>query len=143
MPSEILVTTTPTLPGYEILRIIGPVYGMTIRSRGVGGRFIVGIEGLVGGEITSYVSELENARRESLQRLTENAQKMGANAVLSTDFETSAILQGGAILFSAYGTAVIAQPLEHAEATSGQCPKCGVENLPDARFCTNCGTALR
>ena len=143
MSSEILVVTTPTVPGYRIFRVIGPVYGMTIRSRGVGGRLVAGIESMFGGEITSYVSELENARRESLQRLMENARRMGANAVLSTDFETSDILHSSAVIFSAYGTAVVVQPLEQAEAKGGRCPNCGAENLPEARFCTNCGTALK
>ena len=143
MPDGMIVVTTPTIAGYRILRVVGPVYGMTIRSRGFGGRIIAGIESLVGGEITSYVSELENARRESVQRLVENARKAGANAILSTDFETSDILQSSALLFSAYGTAVVVEPLGGAGAPSGRCPNCGTENSPEAKFCTNCGTALR
>jgi uncharacterized protein YbjQ (UPF0145 family) len=143
LSSEILVVTTPTIPGYRILRVVGPVYGTTIRSRGVGGRLVAGIESIFGGEITSYVSELENARRESLQRLMENARKMGANAVLSMDFETSDILHSSAVIFSAYGTAVIIQPLERAESTGERCPNCGAENVPEARFCTKCGTVLK
>jgi len=143
LSSEILVVTTPTIHGYRILRVIGPVYGTTIRSRGVGGRFVAGIESIFGGEITSYVSELENARRESLQRLMENARKMGANAVLSTDFETSDILHSSAVIFSAYGTAVFVEPLEGTEIIEGRCPNCGAQNLPEARFCTKCGTALK
>jgi len=116
---------------------------MTIRSRGVGGRFLAGIESLIGGEITSYVSELENARRESLQRLMENARKIGANAVVSTDFETSDILHSSALLFSAYGTAVVVEPLKRVETMGGRCPSCGAENVPEARFCTKCGVALK
>lgn len=143
MSSEVMVVTTPTIPGHRIVRVVGPVYGMTIRSRGVGGRFVAGIQGMFGGEITSYVSELENARRESLQRLMENARKTGANAVLSTDFETSDILQSTAIVFSAYGTAVVVEPLGQDEAMKGRCPSCGTENPPEARFCTKCGTALQ
>ncbi|MCJ7632035.1 heavy metal-binding domain-containing protein [Candidatus Bathyarchaeota archaeon] len=143
MSSEIIVVTTPSITGYRIVRVVGPIYGMTIRSRGVGGRFVAGIQGMFGGEITSYVSELENARRESLQRLMENARKIGANAVLSTDFETSDILQSTAIIFSAYGTAVVVEPVGLNEAIKGRCPNCGVENPPEARFCTKCGTALQ
>src|SRR5512136_1414495 len=111
-----MVVTTPTLAGYRILRVIGPVYGMTIRSRGVGGKFVAGIQSIFGGEITSYVSELENARRESLQRLMESAKNMGANAVLSADFETSDILQSTAIIFSTYGTAVVVEAFGQKEA---------------------------
>jgi uncharacterized protein YbjQ (UPF0145 family) len=141
LSSEILVVTTPTIPNYKILRIIGPVYGMTIRSRGVGGKFVAGIQSIFGGEITSYVSELENARRESLQRLMENAKNLGANAVLATDFETSDILQSSAIVFSTYGTAVVVEAIEQ-QVVKGRCPSCGTENSPEARFCTKCGTAL-
>lgn len=143
MLSEILVVTTPTISNYKIARIIGPVYGMTIRSRGVGGKFIAGIQSIFGGEITSYVSELENARRESLQRLMENAKNMGANAVLAVDFETSDILQSSAIVFSTYGTAVVVEAIGQKEAVKGRCPNCGTDNSPEAHFCTNCGTALQ
>jgi uncharacterized protein YbjQ (UPF0145 family) len=144
LSSEIMVVTTPTVPGYNILRVIGPVYGMTIRSRGIGGRFVAGIQGMFGGEITSYVSELENARRESLQRLSDNARNMGANAVLAADFETSDILQSSAIVFSTYGTAVVVEPTTARQDTAptGRCSNCGTENPPEARFCTKCGTAL-
>ena len=142
LSSEIVVVTTPAIPGYRIVRVVGPVYGMTIRSRGVGGRFVAGIQGMFGGEITSYVSELENARKESLQRLTDNARNVGANAVVGADFETSDILQSTAIVFSTYGTAVVVQPVGEEVALKGHCPSCGTENPQEARFCTKCGTAL-
>ena len=109
---KILVVTTPTIAGYEIIQVLGVVHGLTVRTRGVGGKIIAGIEGIFGGEVTSYSSEAEKARRDSLQRLIDNAAKMGANAVVKTDFETSDILQGTATLFSAYGTAVIIKPSE-------------------------------
>lgn len=110
--SEVIVVTTPELPGYEIVKILGTVHGLTVRTRGAGGKLVAGIQGIFGGEVTSYTSECEKARRESLNRLIEKARKIGANAIISTDFETSDILQGTATLFSAYGTAVIAEPIE-------------------------------
>lgn len=143
MSSDIMVVTTPYITGYRIVRVIGPVYGMTIRSRGVGGKFVAGIQSVFGGEITSYVSELENARKESLQRLKQHARATGGNAVLSTDFETSDILQSSAIAFSAYGTSVVIEPVGLNEAAKGRCPKCGVQNSSESRFCTGCGTALQ
>jgi hypothetical protein len=73
----------------------------------------------------------------------ENARKIGANAVLSADFETADILQSTAIVFSVYGTAVIVEPIGQNEAMKGRCPNCGAENSPEARFCTKCGTALK
>jgi uncharacterized protein YbjQ (UPF0145 family) len=109
-----MVVTTPTLPGYRILKVLGVAHGLTVRTRGVGGKFVAGIEGMFNGEVTSYSSEAEKERLESLQRLIETALAMGANAIISTDFETSDILQGMATLFSAYGTAVI---VEQAKAT--------------------------
>ena len=112
---SILVVTTPTVAGYEIVKVLGAVSGITVRTRGVGGKFIAGIEGMFGGEVTSYTSECEKARNESLQRLTENANKLGANAIVGTAFETSDILQGTATTFSAYGTAVIIKPIEKKE----------------------------
>ena len=111
----IIVVTTPTMPGYEIVKVLGAVSGLTVRTRGVGGKIVAGIEGIFGGEVTSYTSECEKARRESLQRLMENASRMGANAVVGTDFETSDILQGTATTFSAYGTAVVIKPIEKKE----------------------------
>jgi len=113
--NEVIVVTTPNLPGYEIIKILGTIHGLTVRTRGVGGKFVAGIEGIFGGEVTSYTSECEKARKESLNRLIGKAKRIGANAVISADFETSDILQGTATLFSAYGTAIIVKPIEKKE----------------------------
>ena len=110
--SELIVVTTSTIPGYDIMKALGTVHGLTVRTRGVGGKIMAGIEGMFGGEVTSYSSEAEKARKESMERLVENAKSVGANAVVRTDFETSDILNGTATIFSAYGTAVIIKPLE-------------------------------
>ena len=112
---EIIVVTTPNLPGYEIVKVLGTIHGLTVRTRGVGGKLVAGIEGILGGEVTAYTSECEKARKESLNRLVENAKGIGANAVLSVDFETAEVLNGTATVFSAYGTAVIAKPIERRE----------------------------
>ncbi len=112
--THMMVVTTPTLPGYRIVKVLGAVHGLTVRTRGVGGKFAAGIEGMFGGEVTTYSSEAEKARRESLQRLIDKATGMGANAVIGADFETSDILKGTATLFSAYGTAVIVEPVKDA-----------------------------
>ena len=113
--SEVIVVTTPNLPGYDIVKVLGTVHGLTVRTRGVGGKIFAGIEGIFGGEVTAYTSECEKARRESMSRLIENARRIGANAVLSVDFETADILQGTATVFSLYGTAVIAKPKKKEE----------------------------
>ena len=110
--SELIVVTTSTIPGYDIMKALGTVHGITVRTRGVGGKIMAGIEGMFGGEVTSYSSEAEKARKESMERLVENAKSVGANAVVRTDFETSDILNGTATIFSAYGTAVIIKSLK-------------------------------
>lgn len=112
---DIIVVTTPNLPGYEIVKVFGAIHGLTVRTRGVGGKLVAGIEGILGGEVTAYTSECEKARRESLSRLVEDARRIGANAILSVDFETADILNGTATVFSAYGTAVVVKPVEKKE----------------------------
>jgi len=110
--SELLVVTISAIPGYKIEKALGIVHGMTVRTRGVGGKIMAGIEGMFGGEVTAYSSEAEKARKESMERLIENAKSVGANAIVRTDFETSDILNGTATIFSAYGTAVIMRPIK-------------------------------
>lgn len=109
---QVIVVTTPTVVGYNIVKVLGTSHGITVRTRGVGGNIVAGIEGIFGCEVTSYTSEAEKTRRDSSRRLIENAAKTGANAIVGADFETSDILQGIATLFSAYGTAVIAEPIK-------------------------------
>jgi uncharacterized protein YbjQ (UPF0145 family) len=108
---SVMVVTTPSVAGYEIVKVLGAVHGLTVRTRGVGGKIVAGIQGIFGGEVSSYSSECEKARKESMDRLVEEARRMGANAVVGADFETSDILQGTATIFSAYGTAVIIKPV--------------------------------
>jgi uncharacterized protein YbjQ (UPF0145 family) len=108
--TEFLVVTTAEIPGFENVRALGTVHGITVRTRGVGGKIMAGIEGMFGGEVTSYSSEAEKARKESMDRLIEHAKAIGADAVVKTDFETSDILNGTATIFSAYGTAVLLKP---------------------------------
>ena len=96
--SEIIVVTTSIIPGFEIVKAFGTVHGMTVRTRGIGGKIIAGFEGMFGGEVTSYSSEVEKARKESMDRLIENGKSVGANAIVRTDFETSDILNGTATI---------------------------------------------
>lgn len=87
--------------------------GMSVRTRGVLGRFLAGIEAAVGGRSESYMVELKKARDEALQDLVREASRLGANAVVGIDFETSEILEGF-IVVTATGTAVIVE-LEQAQ----------------------------
>lgn len=108
---EMLIVTTPTIPGYRIVRVLGVVTGLTPRTRGVLGKFVAGIQSMVGGEVTAFTTELEKARMDALDRLRQKAVALGANAVVGVDLETSDIgLQAGITVISATGTAVVVQP---------------------------------
>jgi uncharacterized protein YbjQ (UPF0145 family) len=104
----IIVVTTPSIPGFRVTRVVGVVTGLTARTRGVGGRFVAGIQSMVGGEVSAFTSEIEKARGEAIQRIVVKAQSLGANAIIGLDLETSDILQG-TVLISATGTAVVVE----------------------------------
>jgi len=105
----IIIVTTPTVPGYRVRRVLGVITGLSPRTRGVGGKFVAGIQSMFGGEVTAFTSEIEKARVEALERLKEKAMAMGANAVVGVDIETSDVFQG-LVLISATGTAVVVEP---------------------------------
>ena len=105
MEDNIILATMPSIPKYEVEEILGVIYGSSTRTRGVGGRFISGIQSLTGGKGTAYANEIEKARKEAIEDLKGEAKKLGANGILAIDFETAEILEGF-ILVTAYGTAV-------------------------------------
>jgi uncharacterized protein YbjQ (UPF0145 family) len=106
-----LITTTPSVEGYRISRVLGVVTGLTPRTRGVLGKFVAGIQSLFGGEVTAFTTELEKARVEAIQRVKSKALEIGANAIVGLDLETSDLgLQQGVVVISATGTAVILEP---------------------------------
>ncbi len=108
---NILMVTTPTIPGYKIMKVLGVVTGLTPRTRGVLGKFVASIQTMLGGEVTAFTKELEKARFEAIDRLGEKAIEMGANAVVGLDLETSDLgLKAGVTVISATGTAVIVEP---------------------------------
>jgi uncharacterized protein YbjQ (UPF0145 family) len=104
--SEVLVVTTPTVPGFRVTKVFGVVTGLTPRSRGMLGKFIGGIQSMLGGEITAFTTEIEKARREAIERTKEQAKALGANAIIGLDMETSDLLET-IIVISATGTAVL------------------------------------
>ena len=111
LSSGFIITTTPSIPGYRIKRILGVVTGIAPRTRGVLGKFIAGFQSMFGGEITAFTEELEKARNEAIERLKDKALAFGANAVVGLDLETSDLgLQAGVVVVSATGTAVIVEP---------------------------------
>jgi uncharacterized protein YbjQ (UPF0145 family) len=108
IPSFIIVTT-PTIPGYRITRVLGVVVGLTPRTRGVGGKFVAGIQSMVGGEVTAFTSELEKTQVEALDRVKQKALELGANAIIGVNFETTEVFQS-TVMISVTGTAVIVEP---------------------------------
>ncbi len=104
-----IIVTTPDIAGYTTTRTIGQVFGVVVRSRGLGGNIVAGLRSLVGGEIKEYTDMLEQARRHATDRMVTNATAMGANAVLMMRFDSSEIGQTMSEIV-AYGTAAIVTP---------------------------------
>src|SRR6478672_8094089 len=111
-----IVVTTPYLPGHRITESKGMVFGLVVRSRGLGGNVMAQLRSLGGGEIHEYTSLLEDSRRQALDRLVQNATLVGANAVISMRFDSSEI-SGIMSEIVAYGTGVVVEP--EAGAASG------------------------
>ena len=100
-----LITTTNDLPGYEVEEVLGEVFGLTVRSRNVGSQIGAGLKSLVGGELKGMTKALADSREQVIERLTEEAQKRGGNAVLAMRVDTSE-MGGTWTEICAYGTAV-------------------------------------
>ena len=104
-----LVATTERVAGYRTKQTLGQVFGLVVRSRGLGGNILAGLRSIVGGEIHEYTQLLEETRRQAVDRLVKNATVMGANAVLMMRFDSSEIGQTMSEIV-AYGTAAIVEP---------------------------------
>ena len=102
---SIILSNTETVPGKKIVEFYGVVTGNTVRAKHIGRDLMAGLKNIVGGELKGYTELLQDSRNESTERMIEQAQSMGANAVFNARFATSSITQGAAELF-AYGTAV-------------------------------------
>jgi uncharacterized protein YbjQ (UPF0145 family) len=100
-----IVVTTEQIKDKRIIETLGLVRGSTIRARHVGRDIMAGLRNIVGGEVKDYTVMLAQAREEALQRMIEQAEKMGANAIVGTRFVTSMVMSGAAEMV-AYGTAV-------------------------------------
>jgi uncharacterized protein YbjQ (UPF0145 family) len=100
-----IITTTNDLPGYEVEEVLGEVFGLTVRSRNVGSQFGAGLKALVGGELKGMTKALSDSRAQVIERLTDEAQARGGNAVLAMRFDTSE-MGGTWTEICAYGTAV-------------------------------------
>ena len=101
-----LIATAPFIAGWRVTETKGHVFGLVVRSRGLGGNIMAGLRSLGGGEIHEYTSLLEDTRRQAIDRMVQNATMMGANAVISMRFDSSE-LAGTMSEIVAYGTAVV------------------------------------
>lgn len=100
-----IVTTAPFVAGHRVVESKGHVFGLVVRSRGLGGNIAAGLRSLVGGEIHEYTELLEDTRRQAMDRMIQNATLMGANAVISMRFDSSELGNTMSEIVS-YGTAV-------------------------------------
>lgn len=103
-----IVVNTEKVPGFEIVAMKGLVQGNTVRAKHVGRDFAAGLKNLVGGELKGYTELLTESRREATTRMMQQAEQLGANAIVNVRFSTSAITSGASEMM-AYGTAVVVQ----------------------------------
>lgn len=105
-----IIVNTSEIAGMKITRVYGLVKGSTIRAKHIGKDIVAGLRTLVGGEIKEYTEMLEDARSYALKKMVEEAEAMGANAIVNVRFTTSQVMSGAAELL-AYGTAVQAEQI--------------------------------
>jgi len=102
---NMIIVSTPDIPGRQIKETLGIVRGSTVRARNVGRDIFAGLKNLIGGEISEYTSLLADSREQALARMVKDAESLGANAIVNVRLATSAVMQGAAEIL-AYGTAV-------------------------------------
>lgn len=100
-----IIVTTPEVPGTRIRKVHGLVRGNTIRARHLGRDILANLRNIAGGEVLEYTKMMAEAREQAIDRMVEEAQALGANAVVSVRFQTSMVMKGAAEMLC-YGTAV-------------------------------------
>ena len=110
MNMPILVSTTPTIPGYRTTGYCGMAFGATVRSRGAAGDACAGCQSCCGGEVTKYTEMSIESRNQAIQRMVDHAASMGANVIASIHFDSDQIGQGANNSTIVYGTAVTIVP---------------------------------
>jgi uncharacterized protein YbjQ (UPF0145 family) len=105
----VIIVTSEYVAGYRVAETKGQVFGVVVRSRGLGGNIMAGLRSLGGGEIIEYTQLLEEARRHAVDRMVQNATEMGATGIVMMRFDSSEIGQTMSEIV-AYGTAVVLQP---------------------------------
>jgi len=103
-----IMSTTETIEGKKIVKQLGLVKGNTIRARHLGRDIMAGLRNIVGGEISDYTKMMAESREQALDRMIEDAQNLGANAIVGVKFATSMVMQSASEIL-AYGTAVVVE----------------------------------
>ena len=101
-----IVVNTESIAGYNVVQTLGLVQGSTVRAKHVGRDIAAGLKSIFGGEIKGYTELMNDARKEALDRMIEQAKNARANAILGVRFTTSSVMQGMSELYC-YGTAVV------------------------------------
>ena len=104
--AKIIAVTTNYVPGMKVTKVLGPAFGLIVRSRGLGGNIIASLRTIVGGEIKEYTKMLSQSREHAIERLEEHAKSLGANAVIGMAFDSSEMGETMTEVV-AYGTAVV------------------------------------
>lgn len=117
-----IVVTTNDVPGYRVVAVLGEVTGLTVRSANIGANFTAGFRAIGGGEIPEYTKIMYESRAEVMRRMTSEAHRRGANAIIAMRFDTGSIGQQFSEV-CAYGTAVVVEPIAAGEA--GATPQSG------------------
>ena len=104
-----LIVTTNDIPGHRVVRTLGVVRGITVRSRNVVSDAIGGVQSMLGGRVGAYVKLAEAARQEAYEDLVDHARAMGANAILAMRYDANEIMPGITEVL-AYGTAAVVEP---------------------------------
>lgn len=100
-----IVSTTDFIPGQEIVALLGVARGSTVRARNVGSDIFAGLKNLVGGEIDEYTKLQAHSRDQAMQRMVDDARRLGADVVINVRLTSSMVMQGASEIL-AYGTAV-------------------------------------
>ncbi|GAA0716992.1 YbjQ family protein [Aquimarina litoralis] len=100
-----VTSTTEKIPNKEVIEILGIARGSTVRARNIGRDVFAGLKNIVGGEIEEYTKLQAQSREQALQRMHQDAQRLGADAVINVRLTTSMVMQGASEIL-AYGTAV-------------------------------------
>ena len=101
-----IIVNTPSIPNKTIIEVLGIASGSTVRARNVGQDIFAGLKNIIGGEISEYTKLQAQSREQALQRMKDDAERIGANAIVNVRLTTSMVMQGCSEIL-AYGTAVV------------------------------------